>query len=312
MHLRPILRALGISAVLASVAGCATATTSGSELRGAAGLPNAAVPAAPLGGAGASAPGPSSASSVAAVSGDLVVGTPGADVARSVTAAYTVPAHSFLDSFDTVIADAAALGGYVVSSQTSPDRNGVIVSGKVTLAVPTAQLASLLNSLPPNVFTASSIDFQSVDDRANVIDVNARLASAQAHLTALQGLLAKSTSLNDITTLEQQIEDVETSIDTDQSDLTALNQSVTFATATIELSERGAVVARAAPTGPSLTAGITKGWANMVLILSIALEVLVSAVPGIALALLGWLAWRRLRGRAVPSASRPTPGPDLG
>ncbi len=311
MHLRPILRVLGITALLASVAGCATATTSGSELSGAAGAPAAAVPSA-RSGAGASASGPSSASSVAAASGDLVVGTPGADVARSVSAAYTVPAHSFLDSFDTVIADGVALGGYVVSSQTSPDRSGVIVSGEVTLAVPTAQLASLLNSLPSNVFTASSIDFQSVDDSANAVDVNARLASAQAHLTALQSLLAKATSLTDITTLEQQIEDVETSIDTDQSDLTTLNQAVTFATATIKLSERGTVVTRVAPTGPSLTAGISKGWANMVLILSIVLEVMVSAVPGIVLALLGWLAWRRMRGRALPSASSPAPGPDLG
>jgi hypothetical protein len=232
--------------------------------------------------------------------GGIVVGTPGADVARSVTAAYTVPPGSFLASFDTVIADGAALGGYVVSSQTSPNAKGVIVSGEVTLAVPTAQMSSLLNSLPSD-FTASSINFSSVDDTDSIVDLNARLTSAQAHLTALQGLLAKATSLDDITTLEQQIEDVETSIDTDQDQLATLNQSVTYATVTIQLKERGAVVVVVKPaTGPSVSGAASKGWTNALVIITVAVEVLVTAVPALVLLLIGWVAWR-LRRRRSPA-----------
>jgi hypothetical protein len=304
MNARLILIGTVAIAGLAAVAGCGPTDQSGASAanRGSAALAVPAVPAAAGSNAASASGGASSSSgtgaSAASSGGDVVVGSPGADVARSVAAAYTVPAGSFLASFDTVIADGVALGGYVVGSRTSPNAKGRIVSGQVTLAVPTAQMASLLNSLPSD-FTASSIDFSSVDDTSNIVDVTARLTSAQAHLTALQALLAKATSLDAITTLEQQIEDVETSIDTDQSQLTTLDQAVTYATATVELRERGAVTSAAeVPTGPSVSGGASKGWKNVLLIASVAVEVLVTASPALLLLLIGWLAWRlRRRGR---------------
>jgi len=317
MNARWILAGTVTAAVLAAVAGCGSAAVGSSEARSAAISAPVAAPAQAAGGsysAAGSSSGQSSAGSAGSGSsptspelsadssdGDIVVGSPGADVARSVTAAYTVPAGSFLSSFDTVIADAVALGGYVVSSATSPNSKGRIVSGSVTLAIPTAQMASLLNSLPSD-FTASSINFSSVDDTASIVDVNARLTSAQAHLTALQGLLAKATSLSDITTLEQQIEDVETSIDTDQGQLTTLNQAVTYATATIRLKERGAItVAVKVATGPAVSSGVSKGWNNALVIVTVALEVLVTAIPAVVLLAIGWAVWRLRRRRVAPT-----------
>jgi hypothetical protein len=223
-----------------------------------------------------------------------------------VTAAYTVPAGTFLQSFDTVIATGVALDGYVISSETSPNAKGRIMSGQVTLAVPTASMASLLNSLPSD-FTASSINFSSVDDTNSIVDLNARLTSAQAHLTALQALLAKATSLADITTLEQQIEDVETSIDTDQGQLNSLTQAVTDATVTVQLKERGAVtVAVKVSTGPSVSSGVSKGWNNVLLIVTVALEVLVTAVPALVLLAIAWSVWRLRRRRVAPAPAEVT------
>jgi hypothetical protein len=223
-----------------------------------------------------------------------------------VTAAYTVPPGSFLASFDTVIAEGVALDGYVISSQTSPNAKGQIVSGQVTLAIPTASMASLLNALPSD-FVASSINFSSVDDTNSIVDLNARLTSAQAHLTALQALLAKATSLDDITTLEQQIEDVETSIDTDQGQLSTLTQAVTYATVTVQLKERGAVtVAVKVSTGPSVSSGVSKGWNNVLLIVTAGLEVVVTAVPVLVLLLIGWFVWRLRRRHVAPTPAQVT------
>jgi hypothetical protein len=323
MKARLILLSTMSIVALATVAGCGSAAVrsaatvhGGAAFSGEAAVP-AAIPAGSNAGssssgslsAGGSTSGSSSAASGSSTSlsadtsgGDIVVGSPGADVARSVTAAYTVPPGSFLASFDTVIADGAALDGYVISSQTSPNAKGQIVSGQVTLAIPTASMASLLNRLPSD-FTASSINFSSVDDTNSIVDLNARLTSAQAHLTALQALLAKATSLEDITTLEQQIEDVETSIDTDQGQLNSLTQAVTYATVTVQLKERGAVtVAVKVSTGPSVSSGVSKGWNNVLLTVTVALEVLVTAVPALVLLAIGGFVWR-LRRRRVP----PTP-----
>jgi hypothetical protein len=316
MKARLILLSTMSIVTLAAAAACGSAAVrSASGPSGAEAVPAALAPAgshAGSSGAGSLSAGvPSSSSSGTSgssaslsadtSSGDIVLGSPGADVARSVTAAYTVPAGTFLQSFDTVIATGVALDGYVISSQTSPNAKGRIVSGQVTLAIPTASMASLLNSLPSD-FTASSINFSSVDDTNSIVDLNARLTSAQAHLTALQALLAKATSLADITTLEQQIEDVETSIDTDQGQLNSLTQAVTDATVTVQLKERGAVtVAVKVSTGPSVSSGVSKGWNNVLLIVTVALEVLVTAVPALVLLAIAWSVWRLRRRRVAPA-----------
>ena len=317
MKARLILLSTMSIVTLAAAAACGSAAVrSASGPSGAEAVPAAIAPAgshAGSSGAGSLSAGvPSSSSSGTSgssaslsadtSSGDIVLGSPGADVARSVTAAYTVPAGTFLQSFDTVIATGVALDGYVISSETSPNAKGRIVSGQVTLAIPTASMASLLNSLPSD-FTASSINFSSVDDTNSIVDLNARLTSAQAHLTALQALLAKATSLADITTLEQQIEDVETSIDTDQGQLNSLTQAVTHATVTVQLKERSAVtVAVKVSTGPSVSSGVSKGWNNVLLIVTVALEVLVTAVPALVLLAIGWFVWRLRRRRVAPAA----------
>jgi len=322
MNTRLLLLSTMSIATLAGVAGCgASAARSASTVHSASGFSGAeAAPAigVPSSNAGSSGAGSASAGtstsgsptgssgssaslSADTSSGDIVLGSPGADVARSVTAAYTVPTGTFLASFDTVIADGVALDGYVISSQTSPNAKGQIVSGQVTLAIPTAGMASLLNSLPSD-FTASSINFSSVNDTNSIVDLNARLTSAQAHLTALQALLAKATSLGDITTLEQQIEDVETSIDTDQGQLNSLMQAVTYATVTVQLKERGAVTVavKKAASGPSVSSGVSKGWNNALLVVTVALEVLVTAVPALVLLLIGWFVWRLRRRHVAP------------
>ena len=236
---------------------------------------------------------------------DITIGTPPtADLQRSVRAAYTVPSGTFLPSFDGVIARAVALGGYVASSTTQPPRDGRIVSGAVTLDIPATTVATFLNGMP-STFTASSIDFSSVDHTAQFVDVNAELASAHAHLHALDTLLSTATSLSDITALEQQIETVQVEIDTDQGELNSLTASVDMATATIALAERGAP--RLVATAPSaLSSGLNGGWRNAVAVSGVALEVLVTAIPVLIVGAIAFGVWRWMP-RFLRRAQRPSP-----
>jgi hypothetical protein len=222
----------------------------------------------------------------------IIAGTPpSSDVERSVSAAYTVPAGSFLTSFEGVIAGGVALGGYVVSSSTEPDGAGRIVRGSVTIKVPAPKVADLLNGMPSS-FVASAINFAAVDHTAQFVDVNARLASAHARLAALDGLLAKATSITDITTLEQEIETVQTEVDTDQGQLNVLTNSVELATATVQMSERGAVVA-ALPN--PVSSGLGGGWDNAVRVTGAILDGLVTALPLLVVVGAGLAVWRRVR-----------------
>ncbi len=215
---------------------------------------------------------------------NITVGAPTAELQRSVRAAYTVPSGTFLASFDGVIARAVALGGYVASSETDPVREGRIVSGSVTLAIPATDIASFLNGMP-STFVAAAIDFSSIDHTSQFVDVNAELASAHAQLHALDALLSNATSLSDITTLEQQIETVQVQIDTDQGELNGLTASVEMATATIVLSERGAPQIEAALPGP-VSSGLTGGWHNAIAVTGAVLDGIVSALPMLIIAAL--------------------------
>ena len=287
MTVRTIVAILFGTAALAGCASGASSAVSGSAM-----------------GQGAPAPAPANAygssqlttggapvSTAAGKTASIVVGTPTSDVERAVTATYTVPAGSFLDSFEGVSARAVGLGGYVVSSTTQPDSSGRIVSGAVTLKVPAAKISDFLNGMP-STFVASSIDFSAIDHTAQFIDVNARLASAHAHLAALDALLAKATSLADITDLEQRIEAVQTEIDGDQGQLNLLTASVDLATATVRMSERGATVAHVTVPNP-VSGGIGGGWDNAVRVTGAVLEGVVSAVPLLVVLAVGLVIWRR-------------------
>ena len=284
--------AVAAAVMVAALAGCSSSTGgAGAALSGSAAMPavTGAVDA-PQAAVGAGAPGTSSSRGMAT---SITVGVPpSSSIERSVSATYTVAPRSFLASFEGVIARAVGLGGYVASSNTQPDRTGRIVSGAVTLKLPAARIADLLNGMP-STFTASSIDFATVDHTAQFVDVNARLASAHAHLAALNSLLARATSISDITNLEQQVAAVQAEADADQGELNVLTASVDLATATVRLSERGATVVAALPHN-AVSAGIVSGWDNAVGVTGAVLEGALSALPLLVVALVGLLVWRRL------------------
>jgi len=290
MTIRNVAAILFATAALAGCASGATSAISGANTGQGAAAPAGPALFAPSGG--------QSTSLSAGKTTSIVVGTPTSDIERAVTATYTVPAGSFLDSFEGVAARAVGLGGYVVSSTTQPDSTGRIVSGAVTLKVPAAKISDFLNGMP-QTFVASSIDFSAIDHTAQFIDVNARLASAHAHLAALDALLAKATSLADITDLEQRIEAVQTEIDGDQGQLNLLAASVDLATATVRMSERGATVAHVTVPNP-VSGGIGGGWDNAVRVTGAVLEGVVSAVPLLVVLAVGLVVWRRVSRPSLP------------
>ena len=292
MRSRSITTGFGVVAAAGLLAACSSAVTSG-----------AAVPAAEHGAGGGSSGGTTTDGSTASAPAAITIGMPPtADVQRSVRAAYTVPSGTFLSAFDGVIARAVELGGYVAASATTPAPGGRIVAGSVTLQIPAARLALFLNGMP-STFVASSIDFSSVDHYAAFVDVNAELTSAQAQLRALDGLLAKATTLADITTIEQRIETVQVEIDTYQGQLNGLTASVAMASATVALAERGSTLVAAAPG--AVNNGLSSGWHNAGQVTGALVDALVTAVPVLAIlavGLAGWLIPRRLR-----RAPRPLP-----
>jgi heme/copper-type cytochrome/quinol oxidase subunit 2 len=59
-------------------------------------------------------------------------------------------------------------------------------------------------------------------------------------------------------------------------------------------------------TGPSVSSGVSKGWNNVLLIVTAGLEVVVTAVPVLVLLLIGWFVWRLRRRHVAPTPAQVT------
>jgi Domain of unknown function (DUF4349) len=225
-------------------------------------------------------------------------------IERTVSARYVVPHGGFLDAFSAVVRRATSLGGFVVDSTTTPDATGRIASGTVTLKVPAASLSDLIGGLPADL-TVSSLDYGSQDHTAETVDLDARLAAATAHRTALERLRDRTGSVAEIATLEQEIADVQLEVDQTQGALNAVTSRVDLATASIALTEKG-VRPPPAPVhhaDPLLLGALRAGAQNALRIVAGGVLVLVTVLPLAVLALAAWLGRRRLRRLLTPNAS---------
>jgi hypothetical protein len=222
----------------------------------------------------------------------LQLGTPEGRIERSVNAHFVVPHSGFLSAFEKLIEKAVSLGGYVVDSSTSPDSSGRIDSGTLTVRVPAARLNDMVTGAPSD-WRLSSIDYASVDHTAETVDLQARLRAAVAHRDALEGLLAGTHNLQDITALEQQIAQVQQEVEEDQGAVDAVNGKVDMGTATIGLTEKGVVAPPPPSPTPTLLRALDSGAGNALAVIAAITEGLLSALPLLVLAVIGLaVAWR--------------------
>ena len=222
------------------------------------------------------------------------LGTPQGRIERSVRVAFVVPHDGFLSAFDRLVGRAADLGGFVLSSTTAAGSGGRIDHGELVVRVPADRLNDMVTGMPSS-WQVSSIDFGSVDHTAETIDLTARVKAVTAHRNALQKLLDGTPDLQQITTLEQQLADVQQQLDQAQGQLDSVNNRVEMATATVSLSEKGAVVKPAPAARPRLTQAFIDGWSNAVAVVSAVTLGVFSVLPVLVLAALGLLVWRRAR-----------------
>jgi hypothetical protein len=237
------------------------------------------------------------AAGAGAPSAPLDLGTAQGRIERSVSAQYVVPHGGFLTAFDAVVQRATALGGFVISSTTAPDSDGRIASGTVSVKVPAAKLSDLIAGLPSD-FTVSSLNYGSQDHTAQTVDLTARVSAATAQRAALLALLDHARSIADITSLEQQIAQVQLQIDQDQGSLNAVNASVELATASIGLTEKGAKAAPPPPSHsePALLHALRAGADNALQLVAGGVLGAITVLPLLVLlAFAAWLGRRHIR-----------------
>jgi hypothetical protein len=227
------------------------------------------------------------------------------------TAQLTVRADNVGSAADQAAQIAEGVGGYVSSETASADPDHPSeATASVQLKIPVASYSGALGQLASRLGTQLSLQQQAQDVTQQVADVNSQVTSDEAAIAQLRALLSHAGSVGDLLSVQNQINEEETSLESMQAQQRALSHETTYATVTLTLlGPKAKPLVHRPKAPPTLAGGLGAGWRALRITVSWTLAFLGAIAPFIAVAAIaGYVIYRgrrRLTRRrpAAPSAS---------
>ncbi|HEY1324512.1 MAG TPA: DUF4349 domain-containing protein, partial [Streptosporangiaceae bacterium] len=156
--------------------------------------------------------------------------------------------------------------------------------------------------------TQLALQQQAQDVTQQVADVNSQVTSARAAVAQLRTLLSHAGSVGDLLSVQNQINQEESSLESMQAQQRALSHQTSYATVTLTILGPKAKPALHRPKPPpTLASGLGAGWRALRITVSWTLAFLGAIVPfAVVLAVIGYLVYR---GRRWRTGRRPAAGP---
>ncbi len=292
------------------LAGCSAASsgsansgsTSSSDAKAASGQAVPA-PALPPAGSGAarSAPGGMGTTALLAPASSIIY-----------TAQLTVRADNVSSAADQAAQIAEGVGGYVSSEIASADPDHPSeATASVQLKIPVASYRATLGQLTSRLGTQLSLQQQAQDVTEQVPDVNSQVTSDEAAITQLRALLSHAGSVGDLLSVQNQINDEESSLESMQAQQRALSHETTYATVTLTLlGPKAKPLVHRPKAPPSLAGGFGAGWRALRITVSWTLAFLGAIAPfAVIVAIAGYVIYRGRRWliRRRPAAQPASP-----
>lgn len=204
-----------------------------------------------------------------------------------------------VDELDPAVARVRALaerlGGYVANTRISGGEERAR-EAVLELKVPAARFDEALGGLAP-LGEVESVEVTAEDVGEEYVDVSARLANARRLEERLLGLLETRTGeLEEVLAVERELARVRGEIERHEGRLRYLRTRAAVSTLTVRLHEPYAVVGDYPGANP-IAEAFAQAWRNFVAFLALFIASLGILVPLGVIALLVWLAVRRLRRR---------------
>ena len=193
-------------------------------------------------------------------------------------------------ALDAALNDA---GGYLESSSEYSDV-GSSRSVNLTFRVPEENYQSFLDA----VAQAGNVTYKSqqADDvTTQYMDVETRLANLEAQRTRLQELQAQADNLSDLLQIETSLTDVQSQIESWQSQLDWYSNQVSCCTVYITLNEVETLTPTSTSFGAKLLAALRNGWTGFVSGAQAAAVFLVGAWPAILIGAVCGVIYYRVR-----------------
>jgi hypothetical protein len=290
------------------LAGCSasSASSSSAAMGVAAGTAEAVAPSAGVPAQG----GASSAAGQRASAGTAAKLAPGSSIIY--TAQLTVRAANVSSAATQAAQIAEAVGGYVSNETTSADPDHPSqATATVQLKIPVTSYPGTLGQLASTLGTQLSLQEQAQDVTQQVADVNSQVASDQAAIIQLRALLSHAGSVGDLLSVQNQINDEESTLEGMQAQQRALSHETSYATVTVNiLGPKAKPAPHRTKAPPSLAGGLGAGWHALKVSLSWALAFLGAIAPFAAIAAIaGYAVYRTrrwmLRRRPAPTSTAP-------
>jgi len=222
------------------------------------------------------------------------------------TAQLTVRAANVSSATAQAAQIAEGAGGYV-SSETASDHpdHPSEATASVQLKIPVASYSGTLGQLASRLGTQLSLRQQAQDVTQRVADVNSQVTSDEAAIAQLRALLSHAGSVSDLLSVQNQINEEESNLESMQAQQRALSHETSYATVTLTLlGPKAKPVVHRPKAPPTLAGGLGAGWHALRITVSWTLAFLGAIAPFAAiLAIAGYAIYR---GRRWLIRHRPT------
>lgn len=304
-------RVLVVLGILAAAAACGGAATS--ESGGPAGV-DAPKPVqlAPAVGAGQPTkangqPGTGTAPANPAT-GTTVPVLQGPPVIRQAQLGITVASGSFDSKLTQVRSLVESEGGFIAGTDAQANPIGDsqpsdIRTGVINFMVPAANFDATIDQLT-RVGKLQSEHISGTDVSAQYVDLNARLANAQAQRDAMLALLSRAQNISDIIQIQNQIGQITGEIEQLKGQIKYLDQNTSYSTVTVTMTESGAPVQSQPADSWGFVTALSSAAHNFVTTINYVIAGLGALGPLLVLLGAGYLLWRR-RGSPMPGPARP-------
>ena len=209
-----------------------------------------------------------------------------------------------VDSLDLAIARvrqlASRVGGVIANSTLQSGRDQVRAA-TLEIRVQAQRFDELVAGLTP-FGKVETVNVTAEDVGEEYVDLSARVTNARRLEQRLIELLATRTGkLSDVLTVERELARVREEIERYEGRLRYLRARSAVSTLAVTVHEPPPLLAGAPSTNP-IAQAFVQAWRNFVALLAALIASLGVLVPALGLAVLGWLAWVRVRRRVAVSA----------
>jgi hypothetical protein len=190
---------------------------------------------------------------------------------------------------------ATQLGGYIANSSVSGGRDQ-IPRATLELKIPAQRFDQAVNGLG-TLGKVESVNVTAEDVGEEFVDMTARVNNAHRLEDRLIALLATRTGkLQDVLSVERELARVREQVERYEGRLRYLKSRAAVSTLSVTVHEPLPILGQGPGQNP-IVAAIRQAWRNFVGFISAGIALLGVLIPLGVLALVGWVVYRRVRGR---------------